>query len=296
MADLRSVPACVRSIAVLRARIAGVRNGGDRIGFVPTMGFFHAGHRSLIDRARAENDFVVVSIFVNPLQFCPGEDFDDYPRDFEADLRVCADAGVDLVFAPTRDEMYPKSSSTIVSVGELGEVLCGMSRPGHFDGVATVVAKLFAVVGECSAYFGRKDFQQLCVIRRMVDDLSLPVRVVGCPIVRDPDGLAMSSRNVYLNPEERAQAGVLRRALDAGIESVRAGEIDPAVVRIAMEQTLVAASLAEIDYTAAVSASDLTGSGPLIGEVRLLVAVYFGRVRLIDNAGCTAHQPLQVTR
>lgn len=259
---------------------------GLQIGFVPTMGFLHAGHLSLIHKARAAHDLVVVSIFVNPLQFGPNEDLDDYPRDLYRDLRLCAAAGVDLVFLPGPEEMFPEPPLTTVTVGGLSEVLCGASRPGHFNGVATVVAKLFAVVGACSAYFGEKDFQQITVVKRMTADLSLPVRVVGCPTVREPDGLALSSRNFYLTPDERAQAPVLHRSLRAGAACVSAGETDPAIVCNAMAAVLATARLADIDYTAAVSASGLTSINPLRGEIRLLVAARFGKARLIDNLGC----------
>ena len=275
------------TIGGLRARLHKARSGGQRVGLVPTMGFLHAGHRSLIERARSENDLVVVSIFVNPLQFNPGEDFDDYPRDLDHDRALCAQAGADIVFAPDQREMYPEPVATTVRLGALADVLCGASRPGHFDGVATVVAKLFSIVGECSAYFGEKDFQQLAIVSRMAEDLSLPVRVVGCPTVREPDGLALSSRNAYLSPDERSQAPVLRRALEAGAALVEAGEPDGAVVEARMAAVVSEAPLARIDYAAAVSPATLTRSQqPLQGDVRLLVAVRFGKARLIDNLGC----------
>ena len=282
-------PRSEATIAGLRARLGEARAAGQTVGLVPTMGFLHAGHRSLIERARAENDVVVVSIFVNPLQFNPGEDFDDYPRDLGRDLDVCATAGADVVFVPELAEMYPEPVTTVVHVGALADVLCGVARPGHFDGVATVVAKLFAIVGECSAYFGEKDFQQLRLVRRMAADLSLPVRVVGCPTVREPDGLALSSRNAYLSESERGQAPVLRRALEAGAALVESGETDAGVVEAEMAAVVATATLAEIDYTAAVSAATLAQDRqPLHGDVRLLVAVRFGRARLIDNVGCYA--------
>lgn len=289
MSTGRPAPPREATIGGLRARLDGARSGGHRVGLVPTMGFLHAGHRSLIERARSENDLVVVSIFVNPLQFNPGEDFDDYPRDLDHDLALCARAGAGIVFAPDQHEMYPEPVTTTVRLGALADVLCGASRPGHFDGVATVVAKLFAIVGECSAYFGEKDFQQLTIVSRMAKDLSLPVRVVGCPTVREPDGLALSSRNAYLSSDERAQAPVLRRALEAGAALVEAGEPDGAVVEARMAAVIGDAPLARIDYAAAVSPTTLTRSRqPLQGEVRLLVAVRFGKARLIDNLGCRA--------
>ena len=281
-------PAIEDTISGLRARLDEARARRRRVGLVPTMGFLHAGHRSLVEHARSENDLVVVSIFVNPLQFNPGEDFDDYPRDLDHDLAVCAQAGADIAFAPAQQEMYPEPVVTSVRVGPLTDVLCGASRPGHFDGVATVVAKLFSIVGECSAYFGEKDFQQLTIVERMAKDLSLPVRVVGCPTVREPDGLALSSRNAYLSAAERAQAPVLRRALEAGAAVVEGGETDGAVVEAEMAAVIAGASLARIDYAAAVDPASLARGRPLRGEVRLLVAVRFGRARLIDNLGCRA--------
>ena len=282
------VVVCEATIRGLRVRLGEARAVGCSVGLVPTMGFLHAGHRSLIERARVDNDVVVVSIFVNPLQFNPGEDFDDYPRDLDRDLEMCAEAGADIVFVPDHNEMYPEPVATSVHLGTLADVLCGRSRAGHFDGVATVVAKLFSIVGECSAYFGQKDFQQLTIVSRMVADLSLPVRVVACPTVREPDGLALSSRNAYLSEAERSQAPVLRRALEAGAALVQSGETDATAVEAEMASVIVAAPLAEIEYTAAVSASTLTVEGPLRGDVRLLVAARFGRARLIDNIGCRA--------
>ena len=276
------------TISGMRSLLGEARAAGRTVGLVPTMGFLHAGHRSLIERARADNDTVVVSIFVNPLQFSPGEDFDDYPRDLARDLQVCAEAGTDIAFVPDLHEMYPEPVATTVHVGTLADVLCGASRAGHFDGVATVVAKLFSIMGECSAYFGEKDFQQLTIVSRMAADLSLPVRVVGCPTVREPDGLALSSRNAYLSEAERSQAPVLRRALEAGAALVESGETRPAAVEAEMSAAIDTAPLARIDYAAAVSASTLTADGPLHGDVRLLVAVRFGKARLIDNIGCRA--------
>ena len=279
-------PVYETTIRGLRERLAAARAANRSVGLVPTMGFLHAGHRSLIERARTDNDVVVVSIFVNPLQFNPGEDFDDYPRDLERDLELCAGAGADIVFAPDGREMYPEPVATTVDPGTLARVLCGVSRAGHFEGVATVVAKLFSIVGECSAYFGEKDFQQLTIVRRIAADLSLPVRVVGCPTVREPDGLALSSRNAYLSEAERSQAPVLRRALLAGAALVQAGETSGAVVEAEMAAVIATATLAQIDYAAAVPASTLIPDGPLQGDVRLLVAVRFGKARLIDNIGC----------
>jgi len=276
----------IEGIGELRDWLRRDRARGARVGLVPTMGALHAGHRSLIERARRDDDVVVVSVFVNPLQFGPGEDFERYPRTLDRDLEACAEAGADVVFAPSAAEMFPAPAATAVSVAGLCEPLEGAARPGHMEGVATVVAKLFGIVGKCSAYFGEKDFQQLAVIRRMVADLSIDVRVVGCPTVRDPDGLALSSRNAYLSPAERAQAPALHRALEAGAALVAAGETDPAAVEAAMASVIAACPLAEIDYAAAVDPSTLAADGPLSGEVRLVLAARFGRARLIDNIGC----------
>lgn len=249
------------------------------------MGGLHAGHRSLMEASVAANDVTIVSIFVNPLQFAPGEDLDAYPRDLDHDLGVCAEAGVDLVFAPTVDEMYPQPIETVVEVPVVAAPLEGEARPEHFAGVATVVAKLFAIAGPCCAYFGAKDWQQVAVVRRMAADLSMPVDVVSCPTVREADGLAMSSRNVYLTPDEREQAPVLRRALDAGLAAIDGGETDPAVVEAVMADVVATAPLARLEYSAAVPARSLVADGPLCGEIRLLLAVRFGRARLIDNDG-----------
>lgn len=281
-----SEPRVIEGIGELQDRLRRDRARGARVGLVPTMGALHAGHRSLIERARQNDDVVVVSVFVNPLQFGPGEDFERYPRTLDRDVEACAAAGANVVFAPSAAEMFPAPAITAVSVAGLCEPLEGAARPGHMEGVATVVAKLFGIVGECSAYFGEKDFQQLAVIRRMVADLSIDVRVVGCPTVRGPDGLALSSRNAYLSPAERAQAPALHRALKAGAALVAAGETDPAAVEVAMASVIAACPLAEIDYAAAVDPNTLAADGPLSGEVRLVLAARFGRARLIDNIGC----------
>ncbi|MEM9034617.1 MAG: pantoate--beta-alanine ligase [Actinomycetota bacterium] len=278
----------VPTITELRTRLGPARAEGRTVGFVPTMGYLHDGHLSLVEAARSTTDVVVVSIFVNPLQFAANEDLGAYPRDLDADVARCEAAGVDLVFAPSVDEMYPVGEvATTVTVGGVSEVLEGASRPTHFAGVATVVAKLFSIVGTCSAFFGEKDFQQLAVVRRMAADLSLAVDVVGCPIVREPDGLAMSSRNVYLDPDERAVAPVLQRALQAGRALIESGERDPAVVEAAMRELVEAEPLPELDYLVAVDAATLRRPEVLSGEVRLLGAMRLGRPRLIDNVGVT---------
>jgi pantoate--beta-alanine ligase len=252
------------------------------------MGALHAGHASLVERAAAERDLVAVTIFVNPLQFAPHEDLDRYPRTLDADVALVAASGGTVVFAPSVAEMYPRPIATTVSVRDGAAVLEGASRPGHFDGVTTVVAKLFAIAGPCRAYFGEKDWQQLALVTRMAEDLSLPVEVVPCPTVREPDGLARSSRNAYLSAEERAAAPVVHRALRAGADAVAAGERSAAAVRAAMRAVLDAEPLATLDYAEVVDAATLEVVDPLAGELRLLAAVRFGSARLIDNVGASA--------
>ncbi|MCY3850403.1 MAG: pantoate--beta-alanine ligase [Acidimicrobiaceae bacterium] len=275
----------ITTIPEMRERLDAERRAGRGIGFVPTMGYLHAGHLSLVATAAAHDPVTVVSIFVNPLQFAEGEDLDSYPRDLAADSAGCSDLGVDYLFVPSVEEMYPSPIDTVVKVPSVAAPLEGVARPHHFAGVATVVAKLFSIVGQCRAYFGAKDWQQVCVVRRMVSDLSMPVEVVACPTVREPDGLAMSSRNVYLTPKERAQAPVLRASLDAGLDAITSGETDSAVVEATMAAVVNTAGLASLDYASAVQADSLVSDGPLHGEVRLLVAARFGKARLIDNDG-----------
>ena len=272
--------------AEVRALLDGHRADGGTVGFVPTMGALHLGHTSLIEAAAAENDLAVMSIFVNPLQFAEGEDLDAYPRPLETDLAMAEAAGAGLAFVPQVHDMYPEPSWTTVSLRIVTEPWEGASRPTHFDGVATVVTKLLNIVGGCRAYFGEKDFQQLAMLRRMVFDLNLPVGVIGMPTVRERDGLALSSRNLRLAPEHRAQAPVVARALNAGIAAIEAGETDPAVVEAVIRDVLHSAADAEDpDYVAVVDASSLRTPDRLQGEVRLLTAVRFGGVRLIDNMG-----------
>lgn len=278
----------VATTAELRSRLDRARADGQQVGFVPTMGYLHAGHASLMAAARAEADIVVASIFVNPLQFGAGEDLDAYPRDLAADTALADAEGVDLLFVPSLPEMYPGGPVlTTVSVAQVSAPLEGQSRPTHFAGVATVVAKLFAIVGPCRAYFGEKDFQQIAVVRRMVRDLSIPVEVVACPTVREPDGLALSSRNAYLTPEERAAAPGVHAALLVGRLAIDAGERDPAKVRSLMAELIAAEPLAELDYAEVVDAGTLQVVDPLAGELRLLAAVRFGKARLIDNLGAS---------
>ena len=287
----------VESVAACRAVLDRARAAGRVVGLVPTMGALHDGHTSLLDRARAECDVVAVSIFVNPLQFGDPEDIAHYPRTLERDLAVCAEAGADVVFVPSVPEMYPSwpdAPSTTVSVQGVSESWEGASRPGHFDGVATVVAKLFTIAGACRAYFGLKDFQQLAVVRRMARELSLPVEVIGCPIVREPDGLALSSRNVRLSPAERDSATVLSRALAAGRDALAGGARSGAAVSRAMRDVVGAEPLVTLDYAVLVEAGGLTEVGT-VGDhdardvaLRLLIAAQVGPVRLIDNSDAWA--------
>jgi pantoate--beta-alanine ligase len=273
----------VTTIAELRAVADGTRAAGKRVGLVPTMGYLHDGHLSLMHRSVADNDLTVSTIFVNPLQFAAGEDLSTYPRDPEGDRAKAESAGTDVLFTPPLEEMYPEAVRTNVQVDVAVGTMESAARPTHFDGVATVVAKLFALVGPCRAYFGDKDFQQLAVVRRMAFDLSFPVEVVGCPIVREADGLAMSSRNVYLTDDQRGQATVLHRAVEAGTALVAAGERDADVVRAQMAAMISDASLAELDYAEVVDPTTLERCDEVRGEVRLIVAARFGSTRLLDN-------------
>ena len=270
----------VRTRAGLRAALAAAPRP---VGLVPTMGWLHAGHLSLVARARAESATVVVSIFVNPRQFGQAADFTKYPRNEARDLAMCEAAGVDLVFAPTVDEVYPPGFDTVVSVGAIGGPLEGAARPGHFDGVATVVAILFALVGAERAYFGLKDYQQVRVIRRMALDLALPTEVVALETVRDPDGLAMSSRNARLSPAGRMAAPVLRRALLAGAARVRAGERDAGAVREAMLAVLASEPMADVDYVSVADPETLEELATIRNGALLSLAVEIEGVRLIDN-------------
>ncbi len=287
----------VHSIADLRARLRVVRGTGASVGLVPTMGALHEGHGSLIRAAARQCDVVVTTIFVNPLQFAPTDDLDAYPRDLGGDCSLAAAAGTALVFAPSVAEMYPLGRLgvlTNVSVAEITDVLDGAARPGHFDGVATVVAKLFAIAGPCTAFFGEKDWQQLAVVRRMAFDLSFPVEIVGCPTVREADGLAMSSRNRYLSDEDRVSAAVVWRALQAGVELVRsslAGQLRPSEVSSAIRAVLDASSVvASVDYAACVDPLTLVTPSVVADGVRLLIAARVGRgptARLIDNCAAS---------
>jgi pantoate--beta-alanine ligase len=277
----------VESAARVRSAVREARERGQRVGLVPTMGALHAGHVELIKRCRDQTEFVIVSIFVNPTQFGAGEDFGRYPRPLEHDLRQCESAGVDLVFAPSVPTVYPHgSSSTFVEVPGLSDVLEGASRPGHFRGVTTVVLKLFELVRPDLAIFGQKDFQQQAVIRRMVEDLHVPVELAVVPTVRGPDGLALSSRNRYLNPEERQAATVLFRALSRAMQAVAAGERQAEQVRQILRETLESKPLVKLDYAEVADVETLEPLGNLSKEraAVALLAARIGTTRLIDNA------------
>jgi pantoate--beta-alanine ligase len=278
-------PLFVTDIAPLREALSEARRRGQTIGLVPTMGALHAGHLSLIEAARAETGYVVVSIFVNPTQFGPKEDLSRYPRPLQHDLELCERAGVDLVFHPEPAVMYPAGYRTFVEVTGLQDVMCGASRPGHFRGVATVVLKLFNLVQPDRAYFGQKDAQQARIIRQMVEDLNVPVEVRVCPIVREADGLALSSRNQYLEADERRQASTLYRALTEARRRIEAGERDAALVRQTMVERIASTPGAALDYAAVVDADSLEALTRLVlvRPVLLALAVKFGNTRLIDN-------------
>jgi pantoate--beta-alanine ligase len=261
-----------------------VRLRGKSIGFVPTMGYFHEGHLALMRRARDENDFLVVSLFVNPTQFGPNEDYDRYPRDLERDRSLAEKEGVDLLFVPSVQEMYPPGYATYVEVtGTLTSALCGARRPGHFRGVTTVVAKLFNIVKPHRAYFGEKDAQQLRVIRRMTEDLNFDVEIISIPTVREPDGLAMSSRNEYLSPEERQAALVLWRSLNLARSLVEVGERDADRIIAEMRKLIQSEPLARVDYIEIVDPKTLEKVQRIEGEVLVALAVFIGATRLIDN-------------
>ncbi len=273
----------VSTVDEVRERVRKWRGEGLSIGLVPTMGYLHEGHKSLIDKAVEQNDRVIVSVFVNPIQFGPTEDLATYPRDLDRDAAVCENAGADLIFHPNKEEMYFDDFCTYVDMEHLTEGLCGKTRPTHFRGVCTVVSKLFHIAEPDRAYFGQKDAQQLAVIRRMVRDLNFNLEIVGCPIVREDDGLAKSSRNTYLSPQEREAAVVLSRALYRGEELLRAGETDAARVTAAVREILEAEPLAKVDYVEAVDFDNLQPVEKVTGTLLLAIAVYIGKTRLIDN-------------
>ena len=274
----------ITSIKQMQNKANQLRGQGDRIGFVPTMGFLHEGHLSLMRTAEKENDILVVSIFVNPTQFGPGEDFQAYPRDLDRDARLCREAGTDILFVPSADEMYPENFRTTVEVSGLTEVMCGLSRPGHFTGVTTIVAKLFATVKPRRAYFGLKDYQQYKVISRMADDLNMGVEVVGISTVREPDGLAMSSRNAYLSDEERKSALALYRSFGEVDRLLQEGVTRAAELKAAIRDMIESEPHTTVDYVQIVDPENLSPLETVDGKALLALAVEIGKARLIDNA------------
>lgn len=273
----------VSTVKETRTQVKEWRKQGLTVGLVPTMGYLHEGHQSLIKKAVAENDRVVVSVFVNPIQFAPNEDLETYPRDLEADTKLCDSTGADLIFHPTPDEMYPEGFSTHIQMDNLTKELCGKTRPTHFGGVCTVVGKLFNIVQPDKAYFGQKDAQQLAIIKRMVRDLNFDIEIVGCPIIREPDGLAKSSRNTYLNADERKAALILSKSIELGKQLVADGERNAQTIIKAMTDKINTEPLARIDYVNAVDALNIEPLETLRGEVLVAIAVYIGKTRLIDN-------------
>ena len=273
----------LRTIREAREWVGIERGAGKTLGMVPTLGSLHEGHASLFRRARAECDRVAVSIFVNPTQFGPGEDYQSYPRTWEMDLAMAQEEGIDAVFAPGVEEMYPETGEISVDPGRLGEVLCGASRPGHFRGVLTVVAKLFHILAADRAYFGRKDAQQLILIQRMVAALNIPIDIIPCPTVRESDGLALSSRNRYLSPEERSRASVLYRSLQCAESLLSSGVRDAGQLELLMQRMIRETPGADLDYARVVDAGTLEPLGTIDREVLAAVAVRFGKTRLIDN-------------
>ncbi|WP_027339878.1 pantoate--beta-alanine ligase [Halonatronum saccharophilum] len=272
-----------KRIEEVREFILEKRNQGQRIGFVPTMGYLHQGHLSLLEEGIEDNDILVLSIFVNPTQFGEGEDYEDYPRDLDRDLELAKKVGVDLVFIPEVDQIYSKQSATTVRVEGLVDGLCGASRPGHFDGVCTIVTKLFNIVNPHRAYFGQKDAQQLAVIKRMVEDLNFDIQIVGMPIVREEDGLALSSRNKYLSKEERKAALVLSRSLELAQDLIGDGQRRANIIKEEMRNMIEKEDLAEIDYIDIVNQLNLKKVSNLEGPTLIALAVYIGETRLIDN-------------
>lgn len=273
----------IEHIADMKAVVKSKKSSGKSIGFVPTMGYLHEGHISLANASKQENDFTVMSIFVNPTQFGPNEDYEKYPRDMKKDSVLAEIAGVDVIFAPSADEIYPHGYKTYVNVEKITEVLCGKSRPVHFRGVTTIVNKLFNIVEPDKAYFGQKDAQQAAVIRKMVRDLNMNVEIVTCPIIREKDGLAMSSRNMYLNSEERKSALVLSKSLFEAERLINSGEWNVKKVKSFMTDQISSEKLAQIDYIEILKADGLEKIEEIKGKVLIALAVKIGKTRLIDN-------------
>ncbi len=272
-----------RDIKKTTQYIKALKKKGKTIGLVPTMGYLHEGHLSLIRRSRKDNDISVISIFVNPTQFGPGEDFKKYPRNFKRDERLAQEAGVDIIFYPAARAMYPEGYKTSINVGALGKRLCGASRPGHFQGVATVVAKLFNIVEPDTAYFGQKDAQQAIIIKKLTEDLDMPVKVKVMPIVREPDGLAMSSRNTYLSNKERAEALILNKALKKAGVMIKSGEKNASKVKKEMRSMINSKKQAKIDYVSVVDSGNLQELKTIKKGALIALAVKIGKTRLIDN-------------
>lgn len=275
----------IRTIPDLKETIKEIRKNDVSLAMVPTMGALHQGHGSLIKRAREENDLVLVSIFVNPIQFGPGEDYDSYPRDLEKDAQFCQDLGVDYIFHPDEKDMYPQGFGTLVRPPEaMTNILCGRTRPGHFQGVTTVLTKFFSLIHPDRAYFGQKDIQQLAIVRRIVEDLNLGLEIIGCPIVREEDGLAKSSRNTYLSPAERQAATVLNRSIQLGLRAYKEGEDSrEALVRLISEE-IKKEALAKIDYVEILDFNTFEKREKVTEGSLIAMAVYIGKTRLIDNS------------
>ncbi len=273
----------VHTIEEVRKEVKAWKSAGASVGFVPTMGYLHAGHGSLIQASVKGNDKTVVSIFVNPMQFGPNEDLESYPRDLEADAKLCESLGADLIFNPEPEEMYAQGFCSFVNMTGLPDALCGLTRPVHFKGVCTVVNKLFNIVAPDRAYFGQKDAQQLAIIMRMVKDLNMDIEVIGCPIIREDDGLARSSRNIYLTADERAQAVILSKSVELGKKMIADGQRDAATVLSAMKELINTAPLADIDYVEMVDMNTMNSIEKIEGNVLCAMAVRFGKARLLDN-------------
>lgn len=273
----------VHTIQEVREQVKEWRKQGLTVGLVPTMGYLHEGHQCLIKRSVKDNDRTVVSVFVNPMQFAPTEDLESYPRDLDADTKLCDATGADLIFNPEPEEMYTDGFCSFVDMNGPTEELCGKSRPIHFRGVCTVVSKLFHIVTPDKAYFGQKDAQQLAVIKRMVLDLNIPVEIIGCPIIREEDGLAKSSRNTYLNEQERKAALILSKTIVMGQELVRNGMTDASELIKAMKDNIAKEPLAKIDYVEAVNFDDISVTDTISDNTLVAMAVYIGKTRLIDN-------------
>ncbi|CAM2943594.1 pantoate--beta-alanine ligase [Hathewaya histolytica] len=273
----------LKSITEVRKQINEWKSEGYSVGLVPTMGYLHDGHKSLIEKAHSQNNKVIVSIFVNPIQFGPNEDYDKYPRDIEKDSKLCESAGADIIFNPEVSEMYPEEILTSVKLKNLANGLCGAKRPGHFDGVCTVVSKLFNIVNPTRAYFGEKDAQQLAVIKKMVKDLNFDIEVVSCPIVREVDGLAKSSRNTYLSQDERNSALVLNKSLLEAKKEIEKGETSANKIKDLILSIISSEPVAKVDYVEVVNFNTIKDTEKILNETLIAIAVYIGKTRLIDN-------------